>query len=63
MTLHIPGVCAGVSSMLVLPAHFWLNTNFCPTFPIAKVKWTTADYKPVPGVVLPDTPEDGSVIL
>lgn len=54
---------AGVSSMMQLPAHFWLNTNFCPVFPITKVKWTTAKYKPVPGVVPPDALEDGAEIV
>lgn len=49
--------------MMRLPSHFWLNTNFCPIFPIAKVKWTTVQYKPVPGVVLPDAPEDGAEII
>lgn len=56
-------LCAAVSGMMSMPTHFWTNTNFCPTFPIPVVKWLDVTVKPVPGVSLPDTPEDGSLIL
>ena len=47
------GFVAGTGGLMMLPAHFWSNTNFCPNFPVAKVDWTAIQVSAVPGVQLP----------
>jgi hypothetical protein len=40
---------------MMLPAHFWANTQYCPDFPISKVQWDNIHVTAVAGVSLPKT--------
>ena len=53
----VAGVRAGVSGLMMLPAHFWQHTNFCPSaeqtgrsFPTEAVDWPDIEVRAVPGV-------------
>jgi hypothetical protein len=41
---------AAVAGMMKLPEYFWKTTRFCPVFPIRKVDFGQAVFKPIPGI-------------
>jgi hypothetical protein len=41
---------AAVAGMMQLPDYFWKTLQYCPSFPIQKVDFGQAYFKPVPGV-------------
>jgi hypothetical protein len=38
--------------MMRLPHYFWATTEFCPTFPMRRVDFAEALFRPVPGIKL-----------
>lgn len=51
---------AGTMGMMSLPAYFWQTTDYCPKFPMRKVDFGEAFFKPIPGIKL--TREHPSVL-
>jgi hypothetical protein len=45
-------LCVGTLGMMRLPHYFWATTEFCPTFPMRRVDFAEALFRPVPGIKL-----------
>jgi hypothetical protein len=51
-----PFHAAATSGLMMMPAHFWQNTNFCPAlengrrFPTPEVDWPSIEVRAVPGI-------------